>query len=136
MSTSEKVDFENQRAMLPCKTLACLLHSLVMLLSSQPTLCFAHELPFSVSNADQPTSFSTEALNILIRRTPGKKFPIKCFKDIINNYADNIYGTRMKLILVPLFFQNQNFKLIDFSEQTQNMFTVITRGYYYVLDII
>jgi hypothetical protein len=40
-----------QRATLPCKTLICLLHSLAALVRSQPTLCFAHELPFSVANA-------------------------------------------------------------------------------------
>ncbi len=35
-------------ASLPYKTLICLPHSLTVLVSSQPTSCFAHDLPFSV----------------------------------------------------------------------------------------
>jgi len=40
------------------------------LMSSQPTLSFAHELPFPVANAGQPTSFSIEALYTSIGGTP------------------------------------------------------------------
>ena len=65
-----------QRATLPRKTLICLLHSLAALVSSQPTSCFAHELPFSVANAGQQTSFSIEALNTSIRGAPCKNFPL------------------------------------------------------------
>ncbi len=44
------------------------------LVSSQPTSCFAHELPFSVANAGRPTSFSIEALYTSIGELPVKKF--------------------------------------------------------------
>jgi len=44
--------------------------------SSQPTSCFAHELPFSVVNAGQPTSFSIEALYTSIGGIPCKNFPL------------------------------------------------------------
>ncbi len=50
-------------------------HYLAMLLSSQPTSCFAHELPFSVVNAGQPNSFSIEALYTSIGESPCKNFP-------------------------------------------------------------
>ncbi len=65
-----------QRAMLPHKTLVCLLHSLPMLMSSLPTMCFSHELPFTVVNAGRPTSFSIEALYMSIRGIPCKNFPL------------------------------------------------------------
>ncbi len=43
------------RATLPRKTLICLLHSLAALMSSSPTSCFAHELPFQLQmEANQP----------------------------------------------------------------------------------
>ena len=54
----------------------CLLHSLAMLVSSQPTSCFAHELPFSVANAGRQTTFSIEAHYISTGWTPSKKFPL------------------------------------------------------------
>jgi len=43
--------------------------------SSQQTSCFAHEQPFSVVNAGQPTSISIEALYTSIGGTPCKHFP-------------------------------------------------------------
>jgi len=44
--------------------------------SLQPNLCFAHELPFSVVNAGQPTSFSIKALFPSIGGTPCKNYPL------------------------------------------------------------
>ena len=66
----------NLKGQLPPKTLICLLHSLAALVSSQPTSCFAHEQPFSVANAGQPTSFSIGALYTSIGGTPCKNFPL------------------------------------------------------------
>ncbi len=65
-----------QRTTLPCKTLVCLLHSPAVLVSLQPTRCFAHGLPFSVLNDGQPTSFSIEALYTSIVGAPCKIFPL------------------------------------------------------------
>jgi len=45
-------------------------------MSSQPTSVFAHELPFSVVNASQPTSFSIEALYTSIGATPCKNLSV------------------------------------------------------------
>jgi hypothetical protein len=47
---------------------ATLPHCAHELVSSQPTSCFANELPFSVANAGRPTAFS-------IGGTPCKNFP-------------------------------------------------------------
>ena len=66
----------NLKGQLPPKTLICLLHSLAALVSSQPTSCFAHEQPFSVANAGQPTSFSIGALYTSIGGTPCKNLPL------------------------------------------------------------
>jgi hypothetical protein len=58
-----------QRAMLPHKHSFGLLHSLASLVSSQPTSCFARELPFLVTNAGRQTSCSIEALYTSIAGT-------------------------------------------------------------------
>jgi hypothetical protein len=61
---------------LPCKTLIFLLLSFAALVSSQPTLCFAHGLPFTVANAVRPTSFSIWALYTSIGGHTCKNLPL------------------------------------------------------------
>lgn len=60
LSTScsyEKIS-KTWRSKITSKTLICLQYSLVMLMSSEPSSCFACELPISVKNAGQATSSS------------------------------------------------------------------------------
>jgi len=56
----------------------CLSATLPLYAREEPTSCFAHELPFSVVNAGQPTSYSIEALYTSIGGTPVGKFSIEC----------------------------------------------------------
>jgi len=57
-------------------------------MSSKPTSCFAHEVPFSVVNAGQPTSFSIEALYTSIGGTPCKNFPLS----VVRPYLDATFA--------------------------------------------
>jgi len=77
---------------LPHKKLVCLLHSLAMLVNSQPTSCFAHELPFSVVNAGQPTSFSIEALYTSIGGTPCKNLPLSVVRLYYEKIPCSLYS--------------------------------------------
>jgi hypothetical protein len=58
----------------PSQTLVCLLHSLATLVSSQPTSCFAHELPFSVAKQAGKLRFQLK-----LCKSPLGEFPIKIF---------------------------------------------------------
>ncbi len=61
----------------------CPLHSLAALMSSQPTSCFAHELPFSVTNAGPANLIFNWSSVQLIWGNSLKKFAIECCKDLI-----------------------------------------------------
>jgi hypothetical protein len=77
-----------------------MLHSLATLVSSQPTL----ELPFTVVNAGQPTSFSIEALYTSIGGTPCKNFPLS----VVRLYSK---GTKM---IGKHFYEKRTIKIIFF----------------------
>ncbi len=68
------------------------------LVSSQPTSCIAHELPFSVANAVQITSISIEALYTLIGETPCNNLTLSVCKALIvlllKNIARKFKGVR------------------------------------------
>jgi len=68
--------------------------------SSQPTL----ELPFTVVNAGQPTSFSIEALYTSIGGTPCKNFPLS----VVRLYSK---GTKM---IGKHFYEKRTIKIIFF----------------------
>ncbi len=91
--------------------LVYLLHSLAALVSSQPTSCFAHELPFTVANACRPTSFSIKALYTSIGGTPCKNFPLS----VVRIYYETKFrvsfsrGSRRKLPFSWQTFQDQGF---------------------------
>jgi hypothetical protein len=96
----------NLKGQLPPKTFIFLLHSLAALVSSQPTLCFAHEQPFSVSNAGQPTSVSIGALYTSIGGTPCKNLPLSVVR---------IYYTTDETKLQIYFFKFLHTSLLTFS---------------------
>ncbi len=52
--------------------------------NSQPPSFFAHEQPFSVAIAGQPTSFSIEALFTSIEGSLCKKISIECYQVLLN----------------------------------------------------